>query len=220
MGGHPKISPQLDQLRHDVAEKKMKIKPIKQTVLPLILAVFLLTACGTPAPPPVSSGSGSSSSSSSTTTTESTPTATAETPSTDVAATETTPTSGLKDIAGLPPQKGSAFNKFFPKGDADFKVTFTQEKEGFAEIKVSQGGTEVAKISISDTVTNLTARSKFESATDNVNSFPMVAQGKKSHAALVGDRYQVKVMSRNDSFTEADRKAWLAKVDLAGLAKL
>jgi hypothetical protein len=127
----------------------------------------------------------------------------------------------MKDIAGLPPQKGSAFNEFFPEGTgSDFDVTYTQEKEGFAEVKLSQKGTEMAKISISDTVTNLTARSKFEGSKEQVSGFPLVAQGKKAHVVLVGDRYQVKVMSRDDSFTDADRKAWLGKVDLKGLSSL
>ena len=213
----------------------MSIRPIHRAIAPLLLTAFLLTACGTPAPPPVSTGSGSSSSTTTTTETKETPTETAkpaetaststtetktETPAAEPTATETAPASAFKDIAGLPPQKGGAFNKFFPDGDADFDVTFTQEKEGFAEIKLSKGGTEMAKISISDTVTNLKARSKFEAAKDKVSGFPMVAQGKKAHATLVGDRYQVKVMSRDTSFTDADRKAWLAKVDLKGLSKL
>lgn len=185
----------------------MNIRPFQRAIAPLVLSVLLLTACGSPSSTPTSSGSESSASS---------PTTTAPSPATTAAEA----TSALKDIAGLPPQKGSAFNKFFPKGEGDFKVNFTQEKEGFAEIKVSKAGTELAKISISDTVTNLTARDKFAGAADQVSGFPMVAQGKKATAALVGDRYQVKVMSRDASFTDADRQAWLAKVDLTGLAQL
>ncbi|AFY39471.1 hypothetical protein Lepto7376_3243 [[Leptolyngbya] sp. PCC 7376] len=204
----------------------MNIRPIHRAITPLLLTVFLLTACGTSAPPPVSTGGSGSSTTTTTTTTSNTPDSTAPTATqestSEVAVTEeAAPASSLKDIAGLPPQKGSAFNKYFPDGKgSEFDVTFTQEKEGFAEVKLSMKGKEMAKISISDTVTNLTARSKFEDAKDKVSGFPMVAQGKKAHATLVGDRYQVKVMSRDASFTDADRKAWLGKVDLKGLSSL
>ncbi|OKH14600.1 hypothetical protein [[Limnothrix rosea] IAM M-220] len=192
----------------------MNIRLIQRAIAPLLLTVFLLTACGTPTSPPASTANGSST----TTAPQTEPAPAATTPT---APEEATPSSSMKDIAGLPPQKGSAFNKFFPEGTgSDFDVTYTQEKEGFAEVKLSQKGTEMAKISISDTVTNLTARSKFEGAKEQVAGFPLVAQGKKAHAVLVGDRYQVKVMSRDDSFTDVDRKAWLGKVDLKGLSSL
>ncbi|MGB2926413.1 MAG: hypothetical protein WBB82_14010 [Limnothrix sp.] len=142
---------------------------------------------------------------------------TATSPSVDVDAPAQTTTTSPVDAT---PQKGSAFNKFLPSGGGGYDTTFTQEKEGFAEVKLTKGGTEMAKISISDTANNLAALSKFDGANDSVSGFPVVAQGSKATAALVGDRYQVKVMSRNDSFTAADREAWLQKVDLQGLARL
>lgn len=124
------------------------------------------------------------------------------------------------NTAETTPQKGSAFNKFLPGASGGYDTTFTQEKEGFAEVKLTKDGTEMAKISISDTANNLAALSKFDGASDSVGGFPVVSQGSKATAALVGDRYQVKVMSRDDSFTAADREAWLQKVDLQGLASL
>ncbi|NJN72290.1 MAG: hypothetical protein HC799_05460 [Limnothrix sp. RL_2_0] len=202
----------------------MNMKPIHRAIAPILLsAMLLLTACDTTAPSPV--GTDGSTSNTGTTetakTSEAAPPATTPTESAAPTETPTAPASSMKDIAGLPPQKGAAFNKFFPDGTgSDYDTVFTQEKEGFAEIKLTMDGTEMAKISISDTVTNLTARSKFEGATDAIDGFPAIAQGKKASAVLVGDRYQVKVMSRDDAFTEADRKAWLAKVDLTGLSKL
>jgi hypothetical protein len=36
----------------------------------------------------------------------------------------------------------------------------------------------------------------------------------------VGDRYQVKVLSRDQAFTASDREAWLQKFDLNGLNNL
>ena len=205
------------------------MKPFHRIFTPIVLTVVLLTACGEAAPPPVSTGSGSSSTTTANTTTETvqtSPTApavedtsAATTPPVETAPVD--PTATMKDIAGLSPQKGGEFNKFFPdaKG-SDFEVTFTQEKVGFAEVKLVKKDTEMAKISISDTVTNLTARKKFVDSKDTVGGFPMVTQGKKTTATLVGDRYQVKVMSRDVSFTEADRKAWLGKVNLKGLSAL
>jgi len=37
---------------------------------------------------------------------------------------------------------------------------------------------------------------------------------------LVNDRYQVKILSRDPSFTKADRVQWLQKFDLKALAKM
>ena len=200
----------------------MKIKlfhrVVHRAIAPIILTLFLLTACDTAAPPPVDVNSGGSAPV--TTTTEKTTEKTSPKTDTPAPKKKETPaaTSAMKDIAGLPPQKGGAFNKFFPKKGSDYDVTFTQEKEGFAEVKLSKGGKEVAKISISDTVTNLPARSKFEGVSTKVAGFPVIAQGKTANAVLVGDRYQVKVLST--SLTEADRKALLEKVNLKGLAAL
>lgn len=119
--------------------------------------------------------------------------------------------------------QGSSFNKFFPPTQAGFERVYTQEKKGFAEAKLKKGGKEVAVMSISDTQgttggANPTA--KFQNSNLTIGGYPAVTQGKNSTALLVGDRYQVKVSSRDASFTQSDREAWLKKFNLRGIEKL
>ncbi|NES87637.1 MAG: hypothetical protein F6K10_43485 [Moorea sp. SIO2B7] len=117
-------------------------------------------------------------------------------------------------------EKGGSFNKFFPASGDDYKRVYSQEKKGFAQAKLKKDGKEVALMSISDTISTPTPKDKFKGSKEKIGGYPAVNQGKKATAVLVGDRYQVKVMSRDPSFTESDRKAWLAKFDLNGLARL
>lgn len=115
---------------------------------------------------------------------------------------------------------GSQFNKFFPNSGSGYEVVPAQEKQGFAEYKVNRGGKNVAVLSINDTAGNPTATAKFQSATAKVAGYPAVDQGQNITAILVNNRYQVKVQSRDASFTKDDRTAWLQKFDLRGLSKL
>lgn len=115
---------------------------------------------------------------------------------------------------------GSSFNRFFPAGGSEYQRIYTQEKKGFAEAKLKKDGKEVAVLAISDTLNNPGAVSKFKQSTTNISGYPAVNQGSTGTAILVGDRFQVKILSRDDSFTEADRQAWLSKFDLSGLSQL
>ena len=117
-------------------------------------------------------------------------------------------------------QSGGSFNRFFPDESNGYKRVYTQEKQGFAEAKLKKDGKEVAVLSISDTLNNPSAINKFEQSTETINGYPVVNQGKTGTAVLVSDRFQVKVFSRDNSFTEEDRKTWLGKFDLRGLSKL
>lgn len=117
-------------------------------------------------------------------------------------------------------KSGGSFNRYFPGEQNGYKRVYTQEKKGFAEAKLKRDGQELAVMAISDTLNNPTARNKFQSSSENINGYPTVNQGSKSTALLIGERYQVKISSRNESFTESDRKAWLGKFDLQGLARL
>jgi hypothetical protein len=126
---------------------------------------------------------------------------------------------------GAPPavapeaEKGGSFNQFFPKSVEGYEIVPAQEKQGFAEYKVNQNGVNVAMLAISDT-TGTPAAEKFQSSTMTIANYPAVEQGQTATAILVSDRYQVKVLSRDPSFTKDDRAAWIEKFDLDGLANL
>lgn len=115
---------------------------------------------------------------------------------------------------------GSSLNKFFPNSSDGYKRVYTQEKKGFAEAKLEKDGKELAVMAISDTSNNVSATQKFKTSTKKIGGYPAVNQGSTGTAVLVGDRYQVKVLSRNPAFTEDDRVAWLSKFDLNGLSRL
>lgn len=117
-------------------------------------------------------------------------------------------------------EQGSTFNKFFPNSTGTYDVVPTQEKKGFAEYKLIQDGKTVAMLSISDTSSLPTAAVKYQNSSETVAGYPAVDQGTTATGILVKDRYQVKVLSRDPSFTKEDRVAWLQKFDLRGLAKL
>jgi hypothetical protein len=117
-------------------------------------------------------------------------------------------------------EQGATFNKFFPNGVRGYEIVPAQEKKGFAEYKVNQDGKNVAVLSISDTTSVPAAAAKYKTSTFNVGGYPAVDQGTTSTGILVGDRYQIKVSSRDPSFTKDDRVAWLQKFDLKGIAQL
>ncbi|MGK7876284.1 MAG: hypothetical protein AB4426_24205 [Xenococcaceae cyanobacterium] len=115
---------------------------------------------------------------------------------------------------------GGRFNQFFPSAGGGYQRVYTQEKKGSAQAKLKKNGKEVAVLTISDTISNPKAMDKFKESRETIGGYPTVEQGSKGTAVLVGDRFQVKVLSRDPSFTQSDRKAWLAKFDLNGLARL
>jgi hypothetical protein len=117
-------------------------------------------------------------------------------------------------------EKGGTFNKFFPDNQEGYTVTPYQEKKGFAEYKLEQSGKTMAMLTINDTTSLPAAAEKYTSATEAIGGFPAVNQGTTSTGLLVNGRYQVKVLSRDPAFTQADRVAWLQKFDLQGLAEL
>ena len=118
------------------------------------------------------------------------------------------------------PIAGGELNKFFPDSADDAILIFKQEKQGFAHANIARDGVEVATLSISDTRSNPEAVDKYQGTADMIGGYPAAAMGSKATGVLVGSRFQVSVRSLDDSFTEADRRAWLAKFNLAGLSQL
>ncbi len=115
---------------------------------------------------------------------------------------------------------GSAFNRLFPAPEAGQQLVFTQEKRGFSEAKLKQGGSALALLAISDTVTAPEARSKFAGSGSAIEGWPLVEQGSQASALLVADRFQVKVIGQGDGLAPDQRHALLEAFDLRGLSAL
>jgi hypothetical protein len=114
---------------------------------------------------------------------------------------------------------GSGLNQFFPRSVSGYEIVPSQEKQGFAEYKVNQDGKTVAMLAINDT-TGTGAADKFQGSSMTIAGYPAVEQGQNATAVLVDDRFQVKVLSRDSSFTKEDRAAWIEKFNLQGLSGL
>ena len=129
-------------------------------------------------------------------------------------------TEGKKTSVAEGAVDGATFNQFFPKQGDGYDIVFKQEKTGFAQASLQQGGKELALFSIFDTESNPEARTKFDGVTDKIAGSPIVTEEAKSLSALVGQRFQVQVRSVDPGFGESDRKAWLEKFDLKGIAEI
>lgn len=116
--------------------------------------------------------------------------------------------------------QGSEFNKFFPSAGDGYQRVFTQEKKGFAEAKLKQNGKDVAMLAISDTSSTPKTAASYSNSTKQIAGYPAREIGNTQTAVLVNNRYQVKVLSRDPSFTASDRAAWIEKFNLSGLARL
>jgi hypothetical protein len=117
--------------------------------------------------------------------------------------------------------EGSVFNKFFPKGEGDDEVVYTQEKTGEAEARLKRKGTAIATLAVFDTVSNPGAADKYRDATEVLQGYPLLHVGKHTTEVLVADRFQVVVRSTPDSgMGKDDRKEWLKKFDLKSISNL
>lgn len=117
-------------------------------------------------------------------------------------------------------QSGGNFNRYFPKSGGGYERVYSQEKQGFAQAKLKKDGQEIAILSISDVLNNSSTVDKFQGSSSQIGGYPAISQGSTGTVVLVGDRYQVKIRSKNSAFTESDREKWLDKFDLRGLSKL
>jgi hypothetical protein len=119
---------------------------------------------------------------------------------------------------------GGTFNKFFPKAESPWDLTYKQEKQGTAIASLKKDGKEVATLTVFDTISEKDSEQDvtkdYKESTEALAGYPFVAKGKMGSAVLVANRFQVQVRSTDRSFDEADRKEWLKKFDLDGLAKL
>ena len=115
---------------------------------------------------------------------------------------------------------GGKLNKYFPSSGGGFDRVFAQEKSGVALANLKKDGKTVAVLSISDLAGNPSAGKQYQQSTKQIAGYPAVNQGANMTAVLVANRYQVKVQSRNPSFTANDREAWLSKFNLGGLARV
>lgn len=115
--------------------------------------------------------------------------------------------------------QGSEFNKLFPSEQDGYQRVFTQEKKGFAEANLKKGGKTVAQLAVSDTTSTPSAAAKYSNSTKKIGGYPAVTLGNTQTSILVG-KYQVKVISKDPTFTASDREAWIQKFNLGGLARL
>jgi hypothetical protein len=116
--------------------------------------------------------------------------------------------------------QGSNFNKFFPADADGFDRVFSQEKKGFAEAKLNKGGKNVATLAISDTSSLPAAAKKYDKSTEKLNGFPLLVENPMKSTGVLVKKFQVKVTSKDLSFTADNRMAWLKKFNLDGLSKL
>ncbi|MDP5338708.1 MAG: hypothetical protein NWQ28_09055 [Nodularia sp. (in: cyanobacteria)] len=116
--------------------------------------------------------------------------------------------------------QGGEFNKFFPAAGDGYERVFTQEKKGFAEAKLKKDGKDLAMLAVSDTTSTPATAASYSNSTKKIAGYPAREIGKTQTAVLVNDRYQVKVLSRDPSFTASDRADWIEKFNLDGLATL
>jgi hypothetical protein len=109
------------------------------------------------------------------------------------------------------PETGS-FNAFLPpEGTDGLKRVFIADKPGYAE---AMYGDEFVSISV--TVADEAAKKKFVDAKEMIKGFPVATFGKNQTIVLAGGKYQVKVGSKRAD--DAERRKWLSRIDLAGIA--
>ena len=124
------------------------------------------------------------------------------------------------DVPSAQVVNGTAFNRLFPEAGPGEQLVYTQEKRGFSEARLKQGGATLALLAIADTTTNPEARAKFSASSERIQGWPLVEQGPQASALLVADRFQVKVIGQGAGLDPTQRHELLGAFDLPGLAAL
>jgi hypothetical protein len=116
---------------------------------------------------------------------------------------------------------GKEFNKFFPKAESPWDLTYKQEKQGTAIASLKKDGKEVATLTVFDTISEPEVAKEYKEATQALAGCPLLAKGSKGTAVLVANRFQVQVRTAPSAeFSEEQRKEWIKKFDLDGIANL
>ena len=115
---------------------------------------------------------------------------------------------------------GKAFNKFFPKVEAPYDLVYEQDKKGTAIANLKRNGMEVAKLSVTDTISNPEAAEKYKDAPNKLAGYPHMKVGRGAYGVLIDDRIQVQVKSMDDSFPDSECDEWIQKFNLDGLSQL
>jgi hypothetical protein len=121
---------------------------------------------------------------------------------------------------------GKEFNKFFPTAAAPFDLVYKQEKKGVAIAELKKDGKVVAQLSVTDILTEPQLwEEKYKDSKEKISDYPVAkSDSDKETAVLVAERFQVKVRTMppatNATFGEDDRREWIKKFKLDGLAKL
>ncbi len=130
-----------------------------------------------------------------------------------------TPSFGL-DLSKYKPLAGKEFNKFFPSKSSGYDVNFAQEKVGTSQAKLKKSGKEVATLTVTDLASNPKTRDKYLTTSTKVGNYPSTTVGSLGTSILVGERFQVQVRSKDQTFSASDREAWLKKFNLTSIANL
>jgi hypothetical protein len=126
-----------------------------------------------------------------------------------------TPASAVSAVAsGVP---ALVLKTYFPQdGAGGYHRVHRASKDGYAEATLEKDGKEIAILSITDAERMAYVKAKFENATEKLEGYPLLTDGKDLSTILVKERFQIKVLSKT---LDADaRKAILASFDLKGLA--
>lgn len=111
-----------------------------------------------------------------------------------------------------------SFNKFFPADGTDgTSRVFVTDKPGFADALYKKDGAELIGLQITDKNDAPADVAAFADAPEKLGANPMKTFGKNKTQVLVNGRYQISATSK--TLDHEARKAWLGKVDTAGLGK-